>query len=81
LPTSRVLSLLPTPARLSESPLRAQVICYEDSRLLKLFADITRVLYDTDVVGEDTIRYWYTKGSNPKGRNVFLKDMEPFMKW
>lgn len=23
----------------------------------------------------------YTKGSSPKGRNVFLKNMEPFMKW
>ena len=62
-------------------PLLLQVICYEDSRLLKLFAEIARVLYDTDVVGEDTIRYWYTKGSNPKGRNVFLKNMEPLMKW
>lgn len=23
----------------------------------------------------------YSKGSSPKGRNVFLKNMEPFMKW
>jgi hypothetical protein len=33
------------------------------------------------VVGEDTISHWYKKGSHPKGRNVFLKDMEPFIKW
>jgi hypothetical protein len=25
--------------------------------------------------------YRYTKGSSPKGRNVFLKNMEPFMTW
>ena len=23
----------------------------------------------------------YKKGSHPKGRNVFLKDAEPFIKW
>lgn len=58
-----------------------QVTCYEDSRLLKLFADMVKVLYDVEVVGEDTIRFWYTKGANPKGRNVFLRDLEPMMKW
>jgi hypothetical protein len=58
-----------------------QVTCYEDSRLLRIFADIVKILYDVDVVGEDTIKYWYAKGSNPKGRNVFLKDLEPLVKW
>ena len=58
-----------------------QVTCYEDSRLLKLFADIIKILYDVDVLEEDTIRHWYTKGSNPKGRNVFLRDLEPFITW
>ena len=32
-----------------------------------------QVLYDADVLGEDSIRFWYSKGSSPKGRNVFLK--------
>jgi hypothetical protein len=68
-------SLVPPPA------LPAQVTCYEDSRLLKLFVDIVKILYGADVVGEDSLRTWYAKGSNPKGRNVFLKDMEPFIKW
>lgn len=36
----------------------AQVTCYEDSRLLKLFADVVKILYDADVLGEDTIRFW-----------------------
>jgi hypothetical protein len=42
---------------------------------------MVKILYDADVIGEDAVRLWYTKGSNPKGRNVFLKDMEAFMKW
>jgi hypothetical protein len=58
-----------------------QVACYEDSRLLKLFADVVKVLYSGDLVGEDAIQHWYKKGSHPKGRNVFLRDIEPFIKW
>ena len=58
-----------------------QVSCYEDGQKLKLFSDIIRILYDCDVIAEDTILYWHKKGSAAKGRNVFMKDMEPFMKW
>ncbi|MEW5300680.1 MAG: hypothetical protein WDW36_003594 [Sanguina aurantia] len=58
-----------------------QVLCYEDNRLLKIFSDVVRMLYDAEIVGEDTIQHWYKKGSHQKGRNVFLKDIEPFMTW
>eukprot|EP00884_Botryococcus_braunii_P005038 jgi/Botrbrau1/14535/Bobra.0212s0002.1 len=58
-----------------------QVYCYEDAKLLKLFAKIVRILYDNDILGEDTIHWWYKKGSHPKGRNVFVRDIEPFIKW
>jgi len=58
-----------------------QVYCYEDTRLLKLFSEIVRIVYDAEIVGEDTIFYWYRKGSHAKGRNVFLKDIEPFISW
>ncbi|KAL4859617.1 Basic leucine zipper and W2 domain-containing protein 1-A [Chlorella vulgaris] len=79
---SKVIAAFCTTARLEAAMLNTmQVTCYEDSRLLKLFADIVKILYDNDVLGEDTIRFWYTKGSSPKGRNVFLKNMEPFMTW
>lgn len=78
----------PALARLSSSPrLEAsllqtvQVTCYEESRLLKIFKDIVKILYDADVVSESAIRFWYTKGSAPKGRNVFLSDMQPFIQW
>ncbi len=45
-----------------------QVYCYEDSKLLKLFATVVRILYDFDVLGEDTIKAWYKKGTQPKVR-------------
>jgi hypothetical protein len=34
------------------------VLCYEDNRLLKLFTDIVKLLYTTDLLGEDTIQHW-----------------------
>jgi len=78
----KVLVTFCTSARLEAALMvTVQVTCYEDSRLLKLFADIIKVLYDVDVIGEDTIKFWYSKGSNPKGRNVFIKDLEPMVKW
>lgn len=58
-----------------------QVTCYEDTKLMKLFAEIVRTLYQDDVVSEDAVLYWYRKGTNTKGRAVFAKDMEPFIKW
>lgn len=58
-----------------------QCHCYEDNRLLKIFTDIVRMLYDADILNEDTIMHWYKKGSHPKGRNVFLKDAESFIQW
>ncbi len=38
-----------------------QVCCYEDSKLLKLFTDIVRMLYDNDILAEDTILWWAKK--------------------
>jgi hypothetical protein len=42
--------------------------CYEDAKLMKLFPEIVRSLYDQDVLAEDTILHWFRKGTNPKGR-------------
>ncbi|KDD75188.1 hypothetical protein H632_c819p1 [Helicosporidium sp. ATCC 50920] len=73
--------LCPTPRVEASLLVAAQVACYEDSRLLKLFTDMVRILYDADVLGEQAIRYWYQKGPPLKGRNVFLQDMQPFIQW
>jgi hypothetical protein len=78
----KALAAFATTGRLEAALMNTiQVTCYEDSRLLKIFADIVKVLYDVDVVGEDTIKFFYAKGSSAKGRNVFLKDIEPLVKW
>ncbi|KAG6390995.1 hypothetical protein SASPL_148741 [Salvia splendens] len=60
---------------------KVQVQCYEDAKLMKLFPEIIRSLYDQDVLAEDTILHWFRKGTNPKGRQTFVKSLEPFVKW
>jgi len=60
---------------------KVQTQCYEDAKLMKLFPEIIRTLYDQDVLAEDTIVLWFRKGSNPKGRQSFVKALEPFVKW
>ncbi|KAJ8427028.1 hypothetical protein Cgig2_032856 [Carnegiea gigantea] len=60
---------------------KVQIQCYEDAKLMKLFPEIVRSLYDQDVLAEDTILHWFRKGSNPKGRQIFVKSLEPFVKW
>ena len=47
---------------------KIQTYCYEDAKLMKLFPEIIRALYDQDVLAEDTILNWFKKGSNLKGR-------------
>lgn len=60
---------------------KVQIQCYEDAKLMKLFPEIVRSLYEADVLAEDTILLWFRKGSNPKGRQTFVKSLEPFVKW
>jgi hypothetical protein len=47
---------------------KIQTYCYEDAKLMKLFPEIIRALYDQEVVSEDTILVWFKRGSNLKGR-------------
>ncbi|XP_031481042.1 uncharacterized protein LOC116251106 [Nymphaea colorata] len=60
---------------------KIQIQCYEDAKLMKLFPEIVRSLYDQDVLGEDTILMWFRRGTNPKGRQTFVKALEPFVNW
>ncbi|EFJ31357.1 hypothetical protein SELMODRAFT_145222 [Selaginella moellendorffii] len=60
---------------------KIQVHCYEDAKLMKLFPEMVRALYDQDVLAEDTILTWFRKGANPKGRQIFAKSLEPFVQW
>ncbi|KAL5167175.1 Basic leucine zipper and W2 domain-containing protein 2 [Glycine soja] len=60
---------------------KVQMQCYEDAKLMKLFPEIIRSLYDQDVLAEDTILHWFRKGTNSKGRQTFVKALEPFVNW
>ena len=60
---------------------RVQTSCYDDPALLKTFAEAVRHLYDKDVLSEETVLTWYKRGVNPKGRAVFVKDLEKFVQW
>lgn len=53
---------------------KVQMQCYEDAKLMKLFPEIVRSLYDQDVLAEDTILHWFRKGTNPKGRYAFIAE-------
>lgn len=70
---ARVLAV-PVSSRKLEMELlyRVQSNCYEDPALIKAYPDIIRNLYDKEVVTEDTIISWFKRGTNPKGRSVFV---------
>lgn len=51
---------------------KVQMQCYEDAKLMKVFPEVVRTLYELDVLAEDTILLWYRKGTNPKGRYYFV---------
>jgi len=79
---AKLLNTFCTNARLElELIYKVQIQCYEDAKLMKLFPEIVRSLYDQDVLAEDTILLWFRKGANPKGRQTFVKALEPFVKW
>lgn len=57
-----------------------QVYCYENTKVMKAFPQILKVLYNSDCVSDQGIIYWYQKGSKPDGRQHFLKAAEPLVK-
>jgi len=58
-----------------------QVYCYEDTRIIKAFPQILKVLYNKDCISDQAIIYWYQKGSKPQGRQHFLKSTEGLVKF
>jgi len=58
-----------------------QVYCYEDTRIIKAFPQVLKVLYNTDCISDQAIIYWHQKGSKPQGRQHFLKGTEPLVKF
>eukprot|EP00164_Ancoracysta_twista_P002647 GFYU01003522.1.p1 GENE.GFYU01003522.1~~GFYU01003522.1.p1 ORF type:complete len:417 (-),score=130.85 GFYU01003522.1:358-1608(-) len=60
-----------------------QAWCYEDPRLQDAFLNVCKLMYDEDVLSEETIKWWYTTPTpnTQKGRSEFSKQLEPFIKW
>ncbi|KAL7420797.1 hypothetical protein Q5752_004750 [Cryptotrichosporon argae] len=59
----------------------AQVFCYADTRAMKAFPQIVKVLYNADAVSDQAIIYWHQKGAKPQGKQHFLKVTEPLVKF
>lgn len=57
-----------------------QVYCYEDTKLIKAFPQILKVLYNKDCISDQAIIYWHSKGAKPQGKQHFLKATEPLVK-
>ncbi|KAI0661364.1 eukaryotic translation initiation factor 5C [Cubamyces menziesii] len=58
-----------------------QVYCYEDTRIIKAFPQILKVLYNKDCISDQAIIYWHQKGSKPQGRQHFLQATAPLVKF
>ncbi|KAK0543823.1 hypothetical protein OC846_000042 [Tilletia horrida] len=57
-----------------------QLYLYEDTRIMKTFPNILKVLYNEDVINSAAILYWASKGAKPQGKQHFLKATEPLVK-
>ncbi|KDQ21514.1 hypothetical protein BOTBODRAFT_205413 [Botryobasidium botryosum FD-172 SS1] len=58
-----------------------QVYCYEDTRIMKAFLQMLKVLYNKDVLSAQAIIYWHQKGAKPQGKQHFLKQTEALVKF
>ncbi|PWN47614.1 ARM repeat-containing protein [Violaceomyces palustris] len=56
-----------------------QLFCYTDTRVLKIFPNVLKVLYNRDVISDQAILYWAQKGAKPQGKQHFLKATEPLI--
>ncbi|KAJ9094359.1 hypothetical protein QFC19_007967 [Naganishia cerealis] len=57
-----------------------QVYCYSETRVMKAFPQLVKVLYNTDCLSDQAIIYWASKGAAPQGKQHFLKVTEPLVK-
>jgi len=58
-----------------------QVYCYQDTRILKAFPQLLKVLYNADCISDQAIIYWHQKGAKPNGKQHFLKVTEPLVRF
>ncbi|KAH9839380.1 eukaryotic translation initiation factor 5C [Rhodofomes roseus] len=58
-----------------------QVYCYEDTRIMKAFQQILKVLYNKDCISDQAIIYWHQKGAKPQGKQHFLQATQTLVKF
>lgn len=58
-----------------------QVYCYQDTRILKAFPQLLKVLYNADCISDQAIIYWFQKGAKAQGKQHFLKVSEPLVRF
>lgn len=59
----------------------AQVYCYTETRIIKAFPQILKVLYNEDCISDQAIIYWAQKGASAQGKGHFVKAAEPLVKF
>lgn len=52
-----------------------------NTKVMGAFARILKELYAHDVVSDQAVLYWHSKGSKPQARQHFLKSTEPLVKF
>jgi hypothetical protein len=57
-----------------------QVYCYTETRIIKAFPQILKVLYNEDCISDQAIIYWAQKGASAQGKGHFIKAAEPLVK-
>lgn len=58
-----------------------QIWSYENPKVMTAFAKILKVLYSKDVLSDQAIMYWHSKGSKPQARALFLKAADPLVQF
>ncbi|KIM29837.1 hypothetical protein M408DRAFT_328637 [Serendipita vermifera MAFF 305830] len=56
-----------------------QLYCYEESKVMKAFPQMLKVLYNKDCISDQAILYWHSKGSKAHGRQHFLTVTQPLV--
>lgn len=56
-----------------------QLYCYEESKVMKVFPQMLKVLYNKDCISDQAILYWHSKGSKTQGRQHFLTVTQPLV--
>lgn len=60
---------------------KVQLFCFEEQRVMKSFPNLLKVLYNDDVVSDQAILYWASKGARADGKETFLKMAAPLVKF